>query len=272
MSPFGWMRSVWLRRDLALQMAVRDLSARFKGSALGWLWMLATPLLMLAVYTFVFSAVFNLRWAERSGAEAGEGGKLDFALRLFAGLMVFNLFSEVLARAPGLIMQHQSFVKRVVFPLDILSVMTALTASVTLCASLGVFAVLYVIAEGLPPVTALWLPLAFVPVLLTALGLSWALSAAGVFFRDVQQAVAVVLSALVFVSPIFYPVSLVPEPWRVIVLTNPLTSVIGVVRGMLFDGEVLWVALGLSWAVGLVVAWLGHSIFTRARGAFADVI
>lgn len=185
---------------------------------------------MLAVYTFVFSVVFQARWG------AGSESKTEFALLLFAGLMMFNLFAECINRAPSLILSNTNYVKKVVFPLEILPAVTLLSALFHGLISLGVWLLAYLVF-GLPHATALYLPLIVLPFVLFILGLSWALASLGVFLRDVSQFIGVVTMTLMFLSPIFYPATALPEDYRHLLYLNPLTPVIEQTRDVLFWGK-----------------------------------
>ena len=259
--------AAWRQRDLFVQLVRREVVGRYRGSALGMLWAFVTPLLMLGVYTFVFVGIFQMRWA---GAE--NGGGMAYGMRLFAGLIVFNLFAEVVSRAPGSILEQPNLVKRVVFPLE-------LQAQVALTAALFHFAVsaaLLLLATGLWlgwSASMLLLPLAVLPLLPLLLGLAWLLSALGVFVRDLGQFIGLAVSLLLFLSPVFYGVERLPaavQPWMAV---NPLAWPIEHVRRAVFGGTAFdWPAWGLSLALGLLVAALGAWVFARLRGGFADVV
>ncbi len=184
---------------------------------------------MLVVYTFVFSVVFKARWS------SGSDSKAEFALVLFAGLMVFNLFSECINRAPGLILSNVNYVKKVVFPLEILPFVTLLSALFHMGVSLVVWLLAYVILIGPPHLTVLYLPLILLPLALLIMGLSWALASLGVYLRDVSQLIGVVTMSLMFLSPIFYPVTALPQTYRYLLYLNPLTTVIEQARAVLYS-------------------------------------
>ncbi len=266
-SPSAMLASLVKNRRLIATLTRREIAGRYRGSALGVLWSVLTPVLMLAVYTFVFSKVFKQEVAD------GPGSAADFALYLFAGLLVFNMFSECVNRAPVLILNNANFVKRVVFPLEVLPVVTLLSACFHMLISVVIWLLLYVVAVGLPGPTALLLPLALLPALIVTLGVTWLLAALGVFVRDVAQFVAVLVMVLMFLSPIFYQLEAMPSEFRPVLYLSPLTIAIELVRDVMFWGRLpsALAYLGAT-ALFLLLAWLGFAFFQRTRKGFADVL
>lgn len=266
-SPIEIVASAWRHRALIATLARREVSGRYKGSALGTTWAFVLPLLMLATYTFVFSVVFQARW-QGQGASRGE-----FALILFAGLLVFNLFSECLTRAPGLVLQNQSYVKKVVFPLEVLPWVVLLAALFHAVLSYLVWQLFAFLVYGPPPWTVVLLPLAFLPVCLLALGLGWFASALGVYVRDLSQIIGAVLAVLMFLSPLFYPLSALPPAYQRLLQLNPLAPAIEATRNVLIWGRAPAVApYLLQLAIATVVGWAGFAFFQRTRRGFADVV
>lgn len=259
--------SLWRNRSLIAALAKREVLGRYRGSFLGILWAFFNPVFMLTVYTFVFSVVFKARWA------GGGDSKTEFALILFAGMIVFGLFSECVNRASGLILTNTNYVKKVVFPLEILPFVALGAALFHSLISVLVWFLFYLIYFGLPHPTALLLPLVLIPLTLFTLGFLWFLASLGVYLRDVGQIVGVITTALLFLSPVFYPVSALPEQYQVLLHLNPLTLVIEQTRQVLVWGNVI--DLG-TWATyfsgGAVVAWLGFVWFQKTRKGFADVL
>jgi lipopolysaccharide transport system permease protein len=222
---------------------------------------------MLTIYTFVFSVVFKARW--------GDGGesRFEFALILFAGLIVINLFSECVTRAPSLIVGNVNYVKKVVFPLEILPLITMGAALFHSIVSLGVLLVFYVLVSASLHWTIIFAPLIILPLLLMTLGFSWFLASFGVFVRDVAQTIGLLVTVMMFLSPIFYPVSSLPEKYQAIIYMNPLTFIIEQMRDVLIWGKFpSWSGLGLVMLVGMLVAWLGLVWFQKTRKGFADVL
>ncbi|MYZ43665.1 ABC transporter permease [Achromobacter sp. KS-M25] len=267
MSPLSLFAVVVRQRQLILQMTRREITMRYQGSVLGLVWSFFIPVLMLAVYTFVFSEIFKARW--------GEGGdsKTQFALILFSGLLLFNFFAECINRAPSLILGNANFVKKVIFPLEILPMVAVGAGLFNLLVSFIVWLLFYFIFFGLPPVTILLFPVVALPLVLLTLGLSWFLAALGVFLRDVAQITTVITTTLMFLTPIFYPATAIPERYRFLLHLNPLAVVVEQARGATIFGvgpDAL--LLGASYLGSIVVFWLGLAFFQRTRGAFADVM
>jgi lipopolysaccharide transport system permease protein len=266
-SPREIAASLWRNRALIAMLATREALGRYRGSVLGILWSFFHPVLMLAVYTFVFSSVFKARW------DLGGGSTGEYALVVFAGLMVFNLFAECLTRAPAIIVQNVNYVKKVVFPLEILPWVTLGAALFHFIISLSVWLVFYISVVGRPPLTALLLPVAMTPLVLTLLGFSWCLAALGVYLRDVGQFIGIATSALIFLSPILYPLSVLPETVRTALYLNPLTPAVEQVRAVLIWGRVPDPAQYATFlAVGALIAGLGFAFFQKTRKGFADVL
>jgi len=274
LSPWRPLAAAWRHRDLVLRLAWRDIEARYRGSALGMLWAVAQPLVLLGVYTFVFGFVFNMR-ATRLGLEeqAAEINEANFAMLLFAGLILYNLFSDCVGKAPGVLRQNVTFVKKIVFPLEILPWSTLCMAIFNAIVATCVFAIFYGFIEGTPPVTVLLVPLVVLPLLLLILGISWALASIGLYIQDTQQVVGLVLTVALFTCPIFYPMEMVPEAWRGLLYINPLTVGVEMLREVVFDGIIPdpWIWL-IYLGGGLLVAWVGHAWFMATRRGFADAI
>lgn len=266
-TPVEMIACLWRNRELIQAAVKREVLGRYRGSVLGLMWSFLNPLFMLAVYTFVFSEVFKARWG------AGSESKIEFALVLFAGLIVFNLFAECINRAPSLILTNPNYVKKVVFPLEILPFVGQLSALYHALISLGVWLLAYAALLGPPHVTALYLPLIFVPFLLFILGLGWALASLGVYLRDVSQFIGILTTALMFLSPIFYPATALPEDYREWLYLNPLTAVIEQTRAVLYWGKAPdFDLLGIYWLATSLMAWFGFAWFQKSRKGFADVL
>ncbi len=266
-SPRELGASLWRNRSLIAASVKREVLGRYRGSLVGILWAFFNPLFMLAVFTFVFSVVFQARWG------GGTGSKTEFALVLFAGLMAFTLFAECINRAPSLILSNVNYVKKVVFPLEILPVVTMLSAMFHMLISLGVWFLAYGLFFGVPHPTALMLPIIVTPFLMFIMGLSWALASLGVYLRDVSQIIGVITSVLMFLSPIFYPISALPENYQYLLYLNPLTPVVEMTRDVLYWGKIPdFFVLSIYWLATAVIAWLGFAWFQKTRKGFADVL
>lgn len=248
-------------------MIVREIVSRYRGSALGIVWSFFIPVLMLAIYTFVFSYVFKARW------RVGTDSKTEFALVLFAGLMLFNMFADCVNRAPLQIISNANLVKKVVFPLEILSIVAVAASMFQMLVSLVVWLLFYFLVFGVPPVTALLLPLVVLPLVLFTLGVTWFLAALGVYLRDVAQITGVLTTTLMFLTPIFFPASAVPQQFQVLFLINPLASIVELARDVLIWGHTPDPAIyGYLLAMSLAVVWLGYAWFQKTRGGFSDVL
>lgn len=261
-------RSLWRNRQLIAQMARREVAGRYKGSALGLAWSFFNPVFMLAVYTFVFSVVFKARWGVGS-----EESKTQFAVVLFVGMIVHGLFAEVLNRAPSLILSNVNYVKKVVFPLEILPVISMGAALFHSLISVGVLLIAFVIFNGYLQWTVLFTPLVLLPLIILTLGLSWMLASLGVFLRDVGQTIGIITTVMMFLAPVFYPVTALPEELRPWIMANPLTFIIEQAREVLIWGHLPnWIGLGVYTLAATVVAWVGYVWFQKTRKGFADVI
>ncbi|MBN7119671.1 ABC transporter permease [Ectopseudomonas oleovorans] len=266
-TPFEMFASIWRNRSLIYASAKRDVLGRYRGSILGLLWSFFNPLFMLTVYTFVFSEVFKARWSTNSES------KTEFAMVLFAGLIIFSLFSDCINRAPGLITYNANYVKKVVFPLEILPFIGLLSALFHSTISLSVWLLAYFIFFGAPHASSLYLPIIIIPFLLFIMGLSWALASLGVFLRDVTQLIGTITTVLMFLSPIFYPATALPEAYRILLYFNPLTPVIEQTRAVLYFGIAPdFTMLAIYWVATSIIAWLGFAWFQKTRKGFADVI
>ena len=256
------------RYTLLVELSKREVLIRYRGSALGVLWSLVTPLLMLVVFTFVFGSVFKVRWGP-----ATDLPKSELALLLFSGLVVFNVFAESVLQAPTVISRNASYVKKIVFPLELLPLVSVATALFHGAVSLLVLLVGQLIIMGNIPPTALLLPVVVLPMLLSTIGLCWLLAALGVYIRDVGQTVGLLVTAMMFLSPIFYPMSALSGMARDVILLNPMARPIEDVRSVLMLGTAPdWSAFLVSLAVGLLIAWVGLIAFEKTRRGFADVI
>ena len=263
-NPF---RTIWDNRGLIKLFVFRDFQGRFQGSFLGVVWYLLTPLLLLLLYSFVFSTVFRVRWGE------GENSSSEFVLALYLGLLQFNFFSECISKGPSLIIAQSNFVKKIVFPLEILPCITVF--STLLYGALGfiVWVLVHLIFLGALPLTALLYPLILIPLLLFTLGVAWFLASLGVFIRDLSHIVGFICSALMFLSPLFFPVASFPERFRFLLYFNPLTPAIEQSRDVLLWGNLPDLRVTFfSWAVSTLIAALGFVWFVRTKKGFFDVI
>ena len=268
LNPFKTINNIWQYRDLLKQLAKQNISGRYKGSGLGRIWSVVTPLFMLSIYTFVFSVIFKARW----GSDV-ESSRAAFALTLFCGLAVYNIFSESISTSASIIPANANYVKKVVFPLEILPVNMVITALffgliwfAILFAGIGIF--LHKIC-----ITAICLPLVLLPLLLFILGLCWFIASLGVYVRDVTHFIGIALQALFFMTPIFYPINMVPEKFRIVLRLNPLSTIIQEVRNViLYNTWPNWQMLGIIFIISLLMFQLGYAWFMKTKRGFADVL
>jgi lipopolysaccharide transport system permease protein len=266
-NPVQLLRGIWGSRNLIWQMIKREVVGRYRGSILGLLWSFFNPILMLTIYTFIFSVVFKARWG------VGGESRVEFALILFAGLIVFNVFAECVNRAPSLIVGNVNYVKKVVFPLEILPLVTMGAALFHGLISLLVLMTFYLLFSGSLHWTVIFAPVIIMPLLLMILAASWFLASIGVFVRDAAQAIGMFTTVLMFLSPIFFPVSALPEKYRFFIYLNPLTFIVEQMRDVLIWGKTpSWAWWSLAMLFGVIVAWLGLIWFQKTRKGFADVL
>lgn len=260
--------SLWTHRRLIVQMTRREVVGRYRGSVLGLAWSFLNPLLMLVVYTFVFGVVFKAKW----GA-GNNDSRTMFALVLFAGIIIHGLLAECMIRAPDLIVAQTNYVKKVVFPLEILAVVVALSAVFhALVSSVVLICALAVVGDSFAW-TALLFPLILAPLAIGSLGLCWIIASLAVFVRDIAQTMAIFTTILMFVSPVFFPVSALPPALRSWVKLNPLTFFIEEGRKVVIWGAYPdWATLGIQGIAALFIAWLGYWWFQRTRKGFGDVL
>jgi lipopolysaccharide transport system permease protein len=254
--------------SLIWQLLRRDIHSRYRGSALGFLWSLVTPLIMLGIYTFVFQFIFKARWSDKAGETT-----LSFAIVLFLGLSLHALLMEVFTKAPQLITANPNFVKKIVFPLEILPWVTLLSALFTFLISLGLLLLFMFIEIGRVPLTSVLLPLILLPYLLFLLGAGWLLAALGVYLRDIQQIMGTVSTLLLFLSPIFYSAANLPENLQALIFLNPLSFIVESARLVLIYGQQPdYAGLGIYSLIASFVAWLGYTFFRKVRPGFSDVL
>ena len=268
LNPIHLGRYLWQYRQLIYQFTQRQVLARYRGSYLGVIWSFITPLMMLLVYTFVFSVVFQARW-EQTAADS----HAEFALTLFAGLIAFNVFSEVITAAPQVIVNQPNLVKRVVFPLEILPI--SLLGSALVNSFISLIILILGMACLLKPLswTIILLPLIYLPLILLTLGLAWFLASLGVFMRDIGPILGVVMQMLFFLTPIFYPISAIPPNLRWALYLNPLTFMVNHFRRVILWGQTPdWLEWFVMTLLSAVVCLLGYSWFMKSKKTFADVV
>lgn len=270
-APADMVRLLTSQAYLAGQLTRREVAQRYRTTVLGMLWTVLQPLLMLAVFTFVFGFVMKARWPDLA-ADDGPSG-LQFASLLFSGLLLHGFLAECLNRAPGLVTGHVNYVKRLIFPLEVLALPLVGGALVHLLVGLGILGIFIVLAFGGLPATVFLVPVVLAPFMVLTTGLVWLLAALGVFFRDIGQVIGVLVTALLFLSPIFFPVENMPAVARDLVVLNPLTVIVTEIRNVAIWGNWPdWSSLGLYTAIAFLFAWIGYYGFVRLRRSFADVV
>lgn len=287
----------WRHGMLIRQLIGRAVAARYRGSLLGVLWSLIIPLVLLAVYTFVFSVVFQARWqAARGPGEAGHAtgtpaatgsatlsaapaeqsrppSKVEFALTLFCGLLLFNVFSETLANSTGVVVNHTSYVKKLVFPLEVLPAVMLGAALVNGGISLAVLLVAQGVFIGWPDASVAYYPLVVLPLLMLCLGLGWFVASLGVYVRDIGPITTVILQMLVFLTPVFYSLEQVPEQFRAVMRLNPLSVIVENARyTLMWKQDPDWLWLGLVTLLAALIMQLGYVWFMKTKRGFSDVL
>lgn len=266
LGPIAMFASLWRQRSLLLAMTRRDIGGRYKGSAMGLAWSLAIPLFMLVVYTAVFGGIFQARWG-------GSGSTFDFSLQLFCGLLLHGMVAECLLRSPQKLIEHSSYVKKVIFPLEILPITGVGGAVFHAAISLALLIVAVLFARGGLPITALAIPIVLLPLVLFCAGISWFLAAITVYLRDVSQLTGLLATLLLFLSPIFYPLEMIPEQFRPFMKFNPLTVPVEQLRIVLLAGHwPQWSIVAIHGLACFVIACLGYAWFQKTRKGFADVL
>lgn len=269
-SPAALVRAVWLNRTLLRQMTVREIRARYQGSIGGLFWSLAHPLMMLAIYTFVFSVVFKARWNQGG---TGLDDRTGYALMLFSGLIVHGIFADVINRAPHLIPSNINFVKKVVFPLEMLPIVCVLAALFQAGVSLLILLGAQTIVTGSLAPSSIYIVLVLLPFLVLTLGAAWMLAAVGAYLRDLGQLTGIIATLALFLSPVFFPVSALPPKLQPLMMANPLTFIIEQTRAVLLLGvQPNWGGLAIYSLFACAVAWLGFACFQTGRRSFADVL
>jgi len=262
------LRSLYRNRILIMRMARRDLEARFRGSRLGVTWIVLQPVLMLVVYTFAFGVVLKAKWGQDTSDSPWE-----YALFLFTGLLVFNVFSEVVTRAPTLMLENVSYIKNILFPTEIIVANSIVVALFNFFVGFAILMILYVSVRGVPPVTTLLILLPLAPLVLFTMGLAWFLAALGVYLRDLRQIVTILITAIMFLCPLFYPLSALPDGIRSVIALNPLASIIETMRDLVFFGRLpQWQSYTVGFIASAIVAWLGYAWFIKTRRGFSDVV
>ncbi len=254
-------------RSLTVELARRDILGRYRGASFGLLWSLISPFMMLMIYTFAFGTVMGGRWPQV------EAGDTSFAIILFAALMVHGFFSECLVKSPSLVTANPNFVKRVIFPIDILPWPLVMSALFHTGTTLAVFLALRLVMDGQVAWTTVFFPLVMLPLVMLCLAMSWFLAALGVYLRDINQVTPLLSLAMLFLSTAMMPLSSVPESYRWVFMLNPLSFIIDQARAVLLWGDLPdWQGLGIYLLVAMVLLYAARYFFATTRRGFADVL
>lgn len=255
-------------KDLLTQLVTRDVASKYKGTVFGIFWAVTTPLFMLLVYTYVFSTVFQARWGANQLPE-----KSAFAILLFIGLTTHNLFSESVSRSCEAIRSNTNYVKRVIFPLELLPTSIVISSLVQYMINITLIILATIVTTRHVPFHAVFLPVVAAPLIIFSLAISYLTAALGVFIRDLAQTLSIVLNVLLFVSPVFYPVDAIPIEFRGWLHLNPLTFIIEQTRAVLYwNAPVYWQGVAISYAASILMLWLAYAFFQKTRRGFADVL
>jgi len=254
-------------RFVVAQLSRRAILGRYRGTMLGLVWSLFTPLLLLAVYTFVFGTVLQIRWVDQGG------GNLEFAAILFSGMLIHGILAECLTQASSLISANPQYVKKVVFPLEALAWVTVIGAFFQGLVSTCVLGIYLLFVNGAVPWTIIFLPLPLFSLWLVCLGVTWLVAATAVFLKDIAQVAGILSTILFFMAPILYPKTALPEHFQIFLYLNPITFVIEQFRDLALWGRLPnWAGLGIYTAVAFAFAWGSLAWFQKTRRGFADVL
>ncbi|MAJ61333.1 MAG: hypothetical protein CBC48_16125 [bacterium TMED88] len=270
MSPYNPLSPIllpWRHRELVAPLARRKIASRYRGSTLGLLWAILNPLLMLGIYTFVFSVVFHAKWGLEST------GRSSFALFLFSGFILYSVFSDAVNEAPSLLVQNRLYIRQLIFPTELLAWISLISGLFHFCINTVILTIFYGWVIGPPSPSALLLPISVAPIILISLGAVWIISSLGVHLKDLGHIVGLLTTALLFLSPIFYPASAVPESLQPLYALNPFVSILENSRALLFDHSIPewrdWLSpLAGAW----IFAWFGYFFFMKTKEGFADVV
>lgn len=268
MNPARVWLDLWRHRDLIRQFTVREIAQKYRGTQLGLLWAVLQPLMTLAVFTFIFNAVFEVTWPE------GDATRAAYVVTVFTGMMVFALFSETVSNAPVIVLSRPNLVTKAVFPIEVLVCASVGSAIFVAMVSTGLILIATLLLLGTVHWTAVLIPIVLLPVVLLSLGLGWFLASLGVFLRDIRPVVTVLVTqVLYFMTPIFYPIERVPEAFRSYLYWNPMTQIVQDARRVLIWGrQPDWQGWAIVLLLSLVVMQLGYAWFMKSRRGFADVL
>lgn len=266
---FHLFSELYRNKKLLISLTKREIAMKYKGSIGGSAWAILMPLCMIIIYTFVFSNIFKAKW----GTNGYDAPKSEFALILFVGVIAYNFFSECITRSPTIITSNPNYVKKVVFPLDILPIVYVFSALFNMLLTTIVWFVCFVIIIGVPHPTVIYFPFAVLPLVIFSMGISYLLASLGTYIRDINQLTGLIVTALMFLSPIFYPVSAIPEAFRPIMELNPLTPAVEEMRNVLYWGkEINWLLCLNSSIYSFIFLVFSFLFYSKTKKGFSDVL
>ena len=251
-------------RYLIGQLVKRDVLLRYRGAFFGVVWIFLSPLLMLAIFAFVFGQIFQSRWSTQPES-------LPYWVMLFTGLIMFNVFSETVAKAPTSVRGYPNYVKKIIFPVDILPIVPLGSATIHAAFNFIVLIVALTLTSNLHAGVSL-LPVLIIPLFFLSMGFAWFLAAWGVFIKDMSQIVPIFIQMLFFLSPILYPVSAVPQALRPVYSYSPVSIVIEAGRQAISGGNIDWAMWFMALVIGIVASLLGYAFFQHNRDEFSDAL
>lgn len=257
---------LWLHRDLSLKLAYREVSAKYKGSHIGKLWLLIQQFFLVATYTLVFGTIFKSKWGDQI-----QGGA-ELAVMIYSGLIIFNLISEILNRSTTILQSNVNYIKKIVFPIEVLPASIVISSLYNFCIGILIAMALSSFLWSGPSLAYLFIPLAVIPILLMSLGFSYLLSATSLYIRDVEQVTQFLTSLLLFLTPIFYPIEAIPEQYRQYMKLNPISYAVETTRAILVYGTTPSVyQYVVQIIMGCLILWIGMRSFERLKRGFGDV-
>ncbi|OBZ07845.1 hypothetical protein A8L34_24750 [Bacillus sp. FJAT-27264] len=261
--------NLYKSKDLLVELTKRDFQQRYKGSVLGVIWAMLSPLLMLGVYSFIFVSVFKSKWGDSSIQD----GNMLYTMMIFAGLIPFQIFSESVNRSVNVLSQSSNYIKKVVIPIEIIPFSIVFSTIINSFFSVALLVIGKIMFLSTPNWTFIFIPLILIPIMILSLGASLIVAALGIYLRDLVYVVGLLVNILFYMSPIFYSAEAIPERFRFFIHLNPIAPIITQFRNVFINGQLFSVSSYItSLLVSIIVFLLGLSIFNYLRKGFADVI
>jgi lipopolysaccharide transport system permease protein len=264
---FPGLAAGWRHRELIIRLAMGELFSAYRGSLFGWIWLVAGPLSLLAFYSVSIASIRSL------APLADSSNYLTYPLFILCGLIYFQTFSELLLRAPSLLMVNVEILKKTMFPTEVLAWIALARSSISTLILSGILIGLSIAVHGRPTPTILLLPVIFGSFYLTTLGIVWTLSIVGVFVRDLPYLIASIMPALLLATPLFYSLSDVSEGMRPLLYLNPLTFYIEATREILIQGKLpSWPNMVGALTLSVISFQLGYAFFIYVRHRAVDAL